>query len=176
MSSCTGMTHLYYGDGKGKTTAAVGLALRCLGAGKKVLFVQFLKNGVSCELAPMQKLGITLWQADDTGKFTFQMNETERLRCCENCTNCMKNVMESALSGEYEAIFLDEVVDAVRLGMIKEELLFTLLKDKPAGLELVLTGHQPNTKLIEACDYVSDIRKVKHPFEKGIAARRGIEY
>jgi len=168
------MTHLYTGDGKGKTTAAVGLGVRAAGAGKRVLFVQFLKGRQTAEIEPLKKLGVDILRAKSGEKFVFQMDELEKSQCRKNHCDCLEQVILLAAENKYDLIILDEVTDAVQLNMIDKSKLINLLEQKNA--ELVLTGHCLIDEITQLCDYVSEVKKLKHPYDSGIAARKGIEY
>lgn len=170
----TGLIHIYYGDGKGKTTAAVGQAVRAAGYGYKVLFYQFMKDNSSSERKSLEVLpNITCVKGQEQVKFTFQMNEDEK----EEMKTYYKQELEKLRekSKEYDIIILDEAVCAVGAGMLQEEDLLSFLKNKYKQLEVVLTGHTITESLLEVADYVTEMRKVKHPFDKGIGARKGIE-
>ena len=157
-----GLIHLYTGDGKGKTTAAMGLALRALGSGLRVTVVQFLKNGRSGELEPGRP----------GTNFVFQMNETEKaeVRALQNAQ------LAEALEFDCDLLVLDEACAALRLGMVEEELLRRAVLDRPEGREVVLTGRDPALWLMETADYITEMRCERHPYQKGIPARKGVEY
>ena len=170
-----GLIHIYCGDGKGKTTAAVGLAVRAVGAGKKVLFVQFLKNGNSAEIKPLQKLGIDTRICATPHGFLWTMSEEEKIRAAADYTGLLSAAFERAREGA-DLLILDEAVGAAGCGMIPEEELIRLLKERPEGLEVVLTGRGPSEALQAQADYITEMKKLRHPFDKGIDARRGIEF
>lgn len=176
MSEQKGLIHIYCGDGKGKTTAAVGLAVRAAGSGLKVTFIQFLKGQMSSELKSFALLpNITLVREKLSPKFSFQMNETELTDTRAAHSRYLEKALELAESGACDLLVLDEVMGALSCGLIDEELLHRLVERKPEQLELVLTGRNPPQWLVEQADYVSEIKKVKHPYDKGIEARNGIE-
>jgi len=168
------MVHMYIGDGKGKTTAAVGLGVRASGAGKRVLLVQFLKGRPSAEIEPLKKLGIDILRAKAGEKFVFQMNEAEREQCRKSHCDCLEQVISLAQENKYDMIILDEAIDAIKLNMIDAKRLISLLEQKAA--ELVLTGHYFIEDIACMCDYISEIKKIRHPYDSGISARKGIEY
>lgn len=171
-----GLIHLYTGDGKGKTTAAAGLAIRAAGAGKKVLFCQFLKGMDSCELTALRSLGVEVVRAQSSEKFLFNMDETELERTkCEH-EDCFAGVSSRILAGEFEVTILDEVVDAVNCGFINEVSLLKLLESHPQDTEIIMTGREPGERLAAAADYHTDFVCKKHPYQKGVSARKGIEY
>lgn len=169
-----GMIHIYTGDGKGKTTAAVGLAVRCKGAGNKVLFVQFMKGMQTGEIEPLMKLGICVFRKERIKKFIFSMTEEEKLLYKEDQNECFLYAREHKT--EYDLIILDELMSAINTGMISEDEVLFFLKNKPCNLEVILTGRDPGEKLINCADYISEIKAIRHPYEKGIGARKGIEY
>lgn len=170
-----GLIHLYCGDGKGKTTAAVGLAVRCAGAGEKVLFFQFLKGNTSSErriLAGTE--GVELIDGMENMKFVWHMTEYEKAEARSFYRRTFAEI--ASRSAEYDMIVLDEIIPAVKYDFVTEGELLEFLVHKPERSEVVLTGREPSEKLLAAADYVTEMRKIKHPFDRGIAARKGVEY
>lgn len=171
-----GLIHIYCGDGKGKTTAAVGLAVRCAGRGNKVLLVQFLKSRDSGELYSLAKLpDIEVMRGKESKKFTFQMNEEEKHALLIEHNKMFEQVLAKIKNGGYSLLILDEVIGALNAKVFEMPKLIEFLRHKPENLEVVLTGRNPAPELVEIADYVSEMRKVKHPMDKGIVAREGIE-
>lgn len=171
-----GLIHIYCGDGKGKTTAAVGLAVRCAGRGNKVLLVQFLKSRDSGELYSLAKLpDIEVMRGKESKKFTFQMNEEEKHALLIEHNKMFEQVLAKIKNGGYSLLILDEVIGALKAKVFEMPKLIEFLRHKPENLEVVLTGRNPAPELVEIADYVSEMRKVKHPMDKGIMAREGIE-
>lgn len=171
-----GLIHIYCGDGKGKTTAAVGLAVRCSGRGNKVLLVQFLKSRDSGELYSLAKLpDIEVMRGKESKKFTFQMNEEEKHALLIEHNKMFEQVLAKIKNGGYSLLILDEVIGALNAKVFEMPKLIEFLRHKPENLEVVLTGRNPAPELVEIADYVSEMRKVKHPMDKGIMAREGIE-
>lgn len=171
-----GLIHIYCGDGKGKTTAAVGLAVRCAGRGNKVLLVQFLKSRDSGELYSLAKLpDIEVMRGKESKKFTFQMNEEEKHALLIEHNKMFEQVLAKIKNGGYSLLILDEVIGALNAKVFEMPKLIEFLRHKPENLEVVLTGRNPAPELVEIADYVSEVRKVKHPMDKGIMAREGIE-
>ena len=171
-----GLIHIYCGDGKGKTTAAVGLAVRCAGRGNKVLLGQFLKSRDSGELYSLAKLSdIEVMRGKESKKFTFQMNEEEKHALLIEHNKMFEQVLEKIKNGGYSLLILDEVIGALNAKVFEMPKLIEFLRHKPENLEVVLTGRNPAPELVEIADYVSEMRKVKHPMDKGIMAREGIE-
>lgn len=176
MSAANGLVHLYTGGGKGKTTAAVGLAVRALGAGKRVLFCQFLKGGDTAELEPLSRLGARILRAKHGVKFTFQMTPEELADARARHESCLADVQAALAGGETDVLILDEAVDAVNAGLIDGEALARTLSGRPAAVEAVLTGRNPDARLVALADYHTEFVCRAHPYQKGIPARRGIEY
>lgn len=173
----SGFIHVYCGDGKGKTTAAVGLAVRAAGTGKRVLLVQFLKGRDTGELHSLAHIPeITVLRGKASEKFTFQMNERELQEVYDNQTKNLLTALEEARKGHCDLLILDEIMGALSTETVDEDLLKSLVLYKPEPLELVLTGRNPPDWIVEAADYVTRMEKVKHPYDRGIQARRGVEY
>lgn len=171
----SGLIHIYCGDGKGKTTAAMGLAVRCAGSGRKVLLLQFLKDGKSSEFASLAHVpNIEAVPQKRTFGFSWTLSEEEKREARDYYSGLLEDAFRR--SGAFDLLALDEAMSACATGMIDEGRLLELLAGKPAELEVVLTGRDPSQALVDAADYVTEMRKVKHPYERGIAARKGIEY
>ncbi len=171
-----GLIHIYCGDGKGKTTAAVGLGVRAAGCGMKVLMLQFLKNPISSEFIALKNIPeITVVNCNLNSKFTFQMNKDELKALCKANNEMLNDAIKSIDDGKYDMLILDEVLDAYNIEVIDKNALEEFIKNKPKSLELVLTGRNPSETMKECADYISFIEKKKHPFDKGISARKGIE-
>lgn len=170
------MIHLYYGDGKGKTTAALGLTIRAVGSGFKVVFVQFLKNQATGELAVLDGLqGVAVLRGKEGSGFSFSMTEEEREKTKLLHTENLKTAIELAASGKCDMLVLDEAASAYARDLIDRKLLEEFVWNKPEGVELVLTGRNPAEWMIDCADYVSEIKKIRHPYDRGIPARTGIE-
>lgn len=170
-----GLIHLYCGDGKGKTTAALGLALRAAGAGKQVVFTQFFKDGSSSEVEPLAALpGVRVFHADTVRGFYRNMTPSQREQAGKDYTALFRQVTQAAQ--EADLLILDEIVSACNRGVVPEKLVTDFLREKLARLEVVLTGRNPSSALLELADYVTEMRKLRHPFDRGIGARKGIEF
>ena len=169
-----GLIHLYCGDGKGKTTAAVGLAVRAAGAGKQVIFTQFFKDGSSSEVESLKLLGIRTIHAQTVKGFYRAMNEQQRQQARQDYTALFRQVTDAAKDAGL--LILDEIVSACNRGVVPETLVTDFLRSKPAELEVVLTGRNPSPALMELADYITEMRKLRHPYDRGVAARRGIEF
>lgn len=171
----SGLIHLYCGDGKGKTTAALGLALRAAGAGKRVVFTQFFKDGSSSEIEPLAALpGVRVFHADTVRGFYRNMTPTQREQAGKDYTALFRQVTQAAQ--EADLLILDEIVSACNRGVVPEKLVTDFLREKPVRLEVVLTGRNPSAALLELADYITEMRKLRHPFDRGIGARKGIEF
>lgn len=240
-----GLVHIYCGDGKGKTTAALGLALRAAGNGVPVVIARFLKNDGSGEVGILENVpGVYLFHCERQFGFTWTMSEEQKAEAGEYFTGlferawemgcktaredvegagkadgCMAgenwgsdsvsdgssrrdtgvcdtgaSISESPVSGapvsgspasapltsppcEIRALLvLDEIMAAVNSGYVANERLLAALDHRPDGLEVVLTGRGPSEELLSRADYVTEMRAVKHPYEKGVGARKGVEY
>ena len=150
------MIHIYCGDGKGKTTASIGLAVRCGGYGKKVLFMQFLKGSYTGELEVLGKCeNIKVMRCDKNYGFFRSMSDSDK----ENIVKCHNENLQYALDNmnEFDKASVRNIVENY-------------------GGELVMTGRNPDEWFCERADYISEIKKIKHPYDKGIVAREGIEY
>ena len=169
-----GLIHIYTGDGKGKTTAAIGLCVRAVGAGRRVLFAQFLKGWTTGEIEPLKTLGVHVVRSAQVLKFIPEMNETE-LEDCRRGQSAILDEVESCMSA-FDFIILDEALGALSTGIVSLEAIRAIIKKKPESAELVLTGRNAPEQLVELADYVSEIKAVKHPYDRGISARRGIEF
>lgn len=170
-----GLIHIYCGDGKGKTTALLGLALRAAGSGKKVLLLQFFKDGKSSEFAALAHVpGVEVVPQTRTFGFSWTLSEEEKAEARSYYSGLLEDAFRRG--GSFDLLALDEVMSACTTGMIEEKRLLELLGEKPAALEVVLTGRNPPQALVDAADYVTEMKKIKHPYERGIAARKGIEF
>lgn len=173
-----GLVHIYTGTGKGKTTAAVGLGIRAYGQGLKVLMVQFLKGWDTGEMKVIASLGpcFQLFRYTENDKFTWGMSDEERGGIKGEMRVGLNYAIEAVMSGEWDMIIMDEIMAAVNYGFLPLEEVVEIVKNRPKGLELVLTGRDAPVKLIGLANYVSEITACKHPMEKGVIARAGIEY
>lgn len=168
------MIHLYCGDGKGKTTAACGLVLRAVGSGMRVLFVQFFKSGKSSEVISLEKLGVTAMHPSvHYGRYKM-LDETQKAETRDSYDELLDFVIAHAAT--YDLIVLDEVVSAYGYGMLPREKFLEFLRLESNRCEFILTGRNPLPELAELADYMTEMKKIKHPFDEGIVARRGIEY
>ena len=167
------LIHIYTGDGKGKTTAAVGLCFRCGGRGYKVGLTSFLKDFDSGEY--MTEGPFTVFRGTPVTKFWFMMNEEEKNAVRAEHKQRLYSIFETAAKEQYDLVALDEVLGSIAVGALEESDVLACLKNKPDTLEVVITGRDPSPAMVEIADYVSEIKAVKHPYDKGIPARDGIE-
>ena len=169
------MIHLYYGDGKGKTTAAVGLALRAAGSGLRVLFVQFFKAGDSGEIKALSHAeNVEVFSpAVHYGRYKM-LSDAQKAAVGDHYGLMLNEVIERA--SDYDLIVLDEAAAAYRYAMIDNETLLSFLQNEGQNREIVLTGRDPAPELLALADYATEMRKVKHPYDRGVAARKGIEF
>ena len=190
-----GLVHLYYGEGKGKSTAAAGLALRALGAGMQVTLVRLCKSAEpeSGEVTLLEKSGARVIHGKLSRRFVSQMDKDEQEATRERQDGILKDILAEIrndpqdIAGESlgdadqaeavrEMIVFDEALAACNYGLLDEELLKMTVTEGRRSREIVLTGRGPSAWMIEAADYVTEFRCEKHPYERGILARQGIEY
>lgn len=190
-----GYVQVYTGNGKGKTTAAIGLALRALGAGKKVLFIQFMKTATYSEhkILPHISPNLTL---KTVGKPFFvvkegSMPEEELAKWRKQAevfppgkppqeyvdliSQGMDQALEAVCSGEFQMVILDELIVALHFGLVNWQTVKSLIEAKSPEVELVLTGRGATDELIDQADLVTEMREVKHYYTQGVIARKGIE-
>ncbi|MBQ6387579.1 MAG: cob(I)yrinic acid a,c-diamide adenosyltransferase [Ruminococcus sp.] len=171
------MIHAYYGDGKGKSTAAAGMALRAAGNHMRVMFVQFMKTENSGERVALQRFdNVTLSSCPLELKYTYNMDEHERQQVSVMFRGIFDRSVSMTLSDRYDMIILDEVFDVIHEGMLAGSAVFEFISNAPNSLEIVMTGRKPPQRFIDAADYVTEFKKIKHPFDHGVAARIGIEF
>ena len=190
-----GLVQVYTGNGKGKTTAALGLAYRAVGHDFKVCMIQFLKGnsycgelftsqrlkpyidfyqfGRDCSYASLIRQGFTVCNGCHENCFEISLDDAERKELVQMAYDFAKKAINS---GEYDLVILDEINNALHVGFLTVEKVLELITNKPGFVELVLTGRGMPEEILEAADLVSEIKMVKHPYEKGIKGRRGIEY
>ena len=169
------MIHLYYGEGKGKTTAACGLAVRAAGSGLRVLFVRFFKSGTSGEINVLSRLENVkiLSPSLHYGRYKT-LSDAQKAEIGDHYRFLLHEIIEQA--SDYDLIVLDEAVAAYRYAMFDNEALLTFLQCEGQNREIVITGRDPAPELLELADYATEMRKEKHPFDNGIKARKGIEF
>jgi len=170
-----GLIQVYTGDAKGKTTASVGLAVRAAGAGLRVAFVQFVKGGDrSSELGVLGRLGVRVERPAErpTGLLGDGIHDDDRAAAAEAWS-----IAKDALSGDrYDLVVLDEINVAMRYGLVETDDVLAVLDARYPTVEVVLTGRGAPEPVIERADLVTEMTLVKHPFDQGVAARKGIEF
>ena len=166
-----GYIQVYTGNGKGKSTASFGLALRAVGAGYRVIIIQFLKGMEYSEHEAFKKLGID-YELYGTKEFVVgEPSERVKKLCREGLERAKKAFKEG-----YDLVILDEANVAVYMGAMKLEDLMDVVKEKPESVELVITGRYAPEELINIADLVTEMREVKHYYQKGVQARKGVEW
>ena len=168
-----GYVQVYTGNGKGKTTAAFGLALRAAGAGLRVYIAQFVKGMKYSELNSLEKLSesITIKQYG-RDCFIFREPEKEDIQAAQEG---LKEVREIMCSGKYQMIILDEANIATYYNLFSVEELLDFIRAKPEEVELIITGRKADPRIIEEADLVTEMKEIKHYYQKGVQARDGIE-
>ena len=170
-----GLVQVFTGDGKGKTSAALGVVLRALGHGLKVYIVFFMKGdypyGERCILSELPNVDFAGF-----GGRGFVNPASIKPEEIEQARQALAAAREAMFSGNYDLVVLDEVNVAVAFKLVELDEVVRLINDKPQNLELILTGRKADTELIKLADLVTEMLKIKHPYDKGIKARRGIEY
>ena len=199
-----GLTHVITGDGRGKTTSSLGLALRAIGQGFKVYMIQFLKSGDTGELFSVKKYvpNMTIVQfgkdalqdkqlkmfeyegngdkveikpvgPKDGGKYYYFPPDNEEV---EPARRALEHAFQIVKNGVHDVVILDEINCSLKKGLIPIQAALDLIKEKPQHVEILFTGRDAPKELMDVADYVSEVRRLKHPYDKGILARRGIEY
>ena len=170
--------HVYCGDGKGKTTAAMGLCVRALGRGWNVVVSQFLKGQGTGELKILRDLpGCCVVDAPTaTCTFVFQMDEQEKADYRQCVQRHFRETVKAAQETGAKLLVMDEVLDAVAMEMLDDEELAAFLTSRPADLEVVMTGRAPTPCVEPLCDYITRMTKIRHPYDQGLNARIGVEF
>mgnify|MGYP000853100919 FL=1 len=169
------MIHIYCGDGKGKTTAALGLICRHVGTGGKAVLAQFLKSLPTGELKTLELLQVPVYRNELPHGFFPNMSEEMQKKVRKMHDSTLAEVTRMARANECTLLVLDELCAALSLGLIDRDAVLSLL-DEHGEAELVITGRDPEEALLSRADYVTQMKLIKHPYEKGVLARRGIEY
>jgi len=167
-----GMIQVYTGKGKGKTTAALGLALRAAGAGFKVFIGQFLKKGSFSELKALERLEGMEVEQFGSGRFIGSTIRREDKQCA---ARGLARIREVINSGEYDLVVLDEINVALSFNLIEEVELLEIITQRPIHVEIVLTGRNAPQEILKQADLVTEMREIRHYYEDGVAARVGIE-
>jgi len=172
-----GYIQIYTGEGKGKTTAALGLSFRAAGRGKKVLFIQFLKGVETGELVSInENPNIEHVKMAETTRFFKTLSVQEQLALKTKTQKEWIALGQKIKSDHYDILVLDEIMATILHGLVTEKEVLQLLHEKPDELEIILTGRNASENLVEAADLVTEMRKIKHYYDQGIVARIGIEY
>jgi cob(I)alamin adenosyltransferase len=169
-----GYVHVYTGPGKGKTTAAIGLGIRAAGAGMKVHMVQFMKGRRYSEIDTIEK--IPNFSITQHGRDEFVSKENPEQVDIDLAQKGFKYSKEIINDGKYDMIILDEINVAVDYNLISIEDLTKLIEEKPEGLELILTGRYAHPEIVRYADLVTEMLEIKHPYQQGIEARKGIDF
>jgi cob(I)alamin adenosyltransferase len=165
------MIHYYYGNGKGKTSAAAGACLRAAGSGLRCAVIQFLKNGTSSEITLLRRCGIDIFACDFQGiRFFSRMSAAEQ----ERVILAHNENLRSVIAGAYQMLVLDELGDAVEKKAVDPELVHTVLT--LPDTEIIVTGHRKLEQFMQCADYITEFRCIAHPFQNGQPARKGIEF
>lgn len=169
-----GLVQVYTGNGKGKTTASLGLALRAIGRGMKVYMIQFMKNAKYGELLTAEKLsGLKIVHC---GRDCFVNKEKPEKIDIELARTGLEQAEQIIMSGGYDLVILDEINVALNFKLVSLEEVLGLIRNKPAHVELVLTGRYADKKIVEIADLVTEMLDIKHPFKEGVQIREGIDY
>ncbi len=172
-----GLMHLYTGDGKGKTTSAMGLALRFLGHGRRVLIAQYIKNGRSGEIEALREFeNVLIADMPESGKFTFQMTAAELEECRRENESASARLVNIIKKFKPDLTVLDEIAAAASLGVLGESTAVAVIESAKESGEVCATGFSAPEYIYDSADYVSEIVKRRHPFDKGVAARECVEW
>lgn len=173
-----GLVQIYTGNGKGKTTAAIGLGIRAYGNGLKVIMIQFLKSGITGELNVLNNLGenFKVYRFEKEKDFTWNLNEEQKEELKKEITEGFTFAKKVVQENMCDMLILDEVMASINGGYIKEEEVAKLIESKPNNMELVLTGRDIPELIAQKSDLITEMKEIKHYFNKGIPARKGIEF
>lgn len=175
----SGLIHIYCGDGKGKSTAALGLAMRFAGYGKKAVVAQFQKTEYSGELTAAEHIPhflILRVREDGVSGFAWNFTDREKQIRAASHRELLARAVESCAGEESALLVLDEIISAFNFGLIDKNCVLELLRQKPENMELVLTGRDPAPEICAFADYITEMKAVRHPMEQGVPARKGIEF
>jgi len=169
-----GIVQVYTGDGKGKTTAALGLALRAAGRDMKILIVQFMKKWDYGELHSVKFIPNITLKTFGTKDFVYK-GKAKKIDY-EEAEKAFSCGMEGVQSGNYQMVIFDELNMAIYFDLLDPNFVINTIKEKPEDVEIVITGRKASTGIIEIADLVTEMKEIKHPYQKGFQARKGIEY
>lgn len=175
-----GFVQVFWGDGKGKTTSALGTALRACGNGYRVHLIQFMKNGADTleeqipgEIKALVHFPQFTYKRFGAGGWVVKKPTDAQIAACKDALA----YVESCFKKDYDIIIADEILYAIQLGLLTEDDILNLIDSKPADKELILTGsHKPYERIFQRADLVTEIKKIKHPYDSGFMARKGLEY
>lgn len=175
MNTNLGLVHVYTGDGKGKTTAALGLALRAVGHGLKVYMIQFMKGNINYgELTASKQIqNLTIKQF---GRAEFVSKKNPKAIDISLAEEALSHAKEVLGNKKHDVVILDEINVAIEWKLISLNDVIRLLQQRPKNVELILTGRYARPKIIAIADLVTEMKEIKHPYQKGIEARKGIDY
>lgn len=175
-----GHLSIFWGNGKGKSTSAFGTTVRALGNGYKVHLIQFMKNGASSltqqipgEILALETFPNFSYKRFGAGSWVTEKTKQEHIQSIQEALNHVKY----SFSGDYDIIIADEILYAIQLGLLTEQEVLDLISERPTNKDLILTGsHIPFPNIFDKADLVTEIKKIKHPYDKGIKARKGLEF
>lgn len=172
-----GLVHIYTGDGKGKTSAAIGLGIRACGRGRKVLMIQFLKGALTGEIIAIKRLepDFIIKRGREIKKFTWNMDKKEMEELKKDTISLFSYAEQEVMNGAWDVIILDEIMAAIHSNALTIDQVSGIIRNKTEKTELILTGRNAPEELKVLSDYVSEIKAVKHPADEGVPARIGIE-
>ena len=176
-----GFTQVFWGNGKGKSTSSFGAALRACGNGYKVHMIQFMKNGADTleeqipgEIKALSKFENFTYKRFGTDGWVIKTPTSSQIKACQEALDYVKQALNS---NNYDIIIADEILYAIQLCLLQEDEIIKLIENKPKNKELILTGsHIPFPRIFEKADLVTEIKKIKHPYDAGFIARKGLEY
>lgn len=173
-----GCVQIYTGNGKGKTTAAVGLAVRATGRGLRVYMVQFLKSENTGELESAKKLepNFKIFRFEKSRGFFWTLNDEEKKELKEEVQFAYRFCLQSLKEGQCDILIMDEIMGALSNNLVSKEQILELVEIKPENIEIILTGRDVPQEIIDKADLVTEMREIKHYYNKGIVSRKGIEY
>ncbi|BDU51534.1 cob(I)yrinic acid a,c-diamide adenosyltransferase [Haliovirga abyssi] len=173
----SGIVELYIGNGKGKTSAAVGTAIRAAGHGYNVIIFQFLKGRESGEQTLLKNIeNIEFIKCNNSKKFIMEMDNIEKEILKKEVNYYVRQIKKETIINNYDVIIADEILGCLENKLIGEDKLLDIIDGKSENIELIFTGRNATEKIIEKSDLITEMKKIKHPYDKGIIAREGIEY
>lgn len=171
-----GLLHIYCGDGKGKTTAALGLILRASGNDYNIIFAQFLKSQNTGEIKILNTMkNVHIIRGNVSKKFSWQLTDDEKKLVIDDNNRIFIEAINRIDKDTKTLLVLDEIIGAISINLINPEIVMDYLKNRKGETETVLTGRNPKQELLDLADYISEIKKIKHPYDEGVKARKGIE-